>query len=529
MVLKISTLLLTASCLSPGAAQIAQNTPQAPLSPLRPPAQEETSKPHRTVAGTVINALTGEPIRRAIVRFSGPSQNVAFTGVDGRFQIEGLPEGQLFLSAQKPGFFDSSNAGVSLPPGVNETVLKLNPEAAIQGRIVDGEGEPIEGLQVELLAQEIVNGKKQMQFRGNAQTRENGIYRFDGLRPGAYFISTSARSEFGFQFQTGANDFPQQAYPARFYPNSPDIASAQPVELQAGEQAQADFTLSLVRAFTVTGFVIPPEDGFVSIQEANDQTPSPIAMTRVHRGKFRLSTIPSGSWVLTFHSQEPRGYAEQTITVGSSNLEAVQLQIQPLASIPVNIAGEGEIGARAIVQLIPKNNERLGNNGRYMSTFRGNPDQALVIENVPPGTYSVSVQPTAQGCVGSVSSGSTDLTQNDLIVNADSQPPINVTLRNDCATLSGTVHAESGDATGMVILLASSALLEPKITPIQNKGYFEFPSMGPGEYRVYAFSNIDGLEYANPEMLRDFTGQQISLAANQKATITVNLNVRATK
>src|SRR5690349_18323400 len=59
-----------------------------------------------TIGGTVTNAATGEPIRRALVHVNGPVQLATFTGPDGRFQISGVAQGQAFLTAEKPGFFD---------------------------------------------------------------------------------------------------------------------------------------------------------------------------------------------------------------------------------------------------------------------------------------------------------------------------------------------------------------------------------------------------------------------------------------
>src|SRR5437667_5666256 len=66
-----------------------------------------------TVTGTVNNAATGEPVRRALVHVNGQVQLSAFTGPDGRFQVTGVPEGQAFVTAEKPGFFNEE----SLQPG----------------------------------------------------------------------------------------------------------------------------------------------------------------------------------------------------------------------------------------------------------------------------------------------------------------------------------------------------------------------------------------------------------------------------
>src|SRR5260370_39015052 len=44
--------------------------------------------------GTVVNSVTGEPIRGALVQIYFNGQSSMLTGPDGKFQFEGLPNGQ---------------------------------------------------------------------------------------------------------------------------------------------------------------------------------------------------------------------------------------------------------------------------------------------------------------------------------------------------------------------------------------------------------------------------------------------------
>ena len=500
-----------------------------------PPPSQSNAQPQRTIKGAVINSVTGEPIRRALVRINGPGQSFAFTGPDGHFQLDGVPAGTyVTLSAQKPGFFDFTQMGgnsvpTTLQPGVNEALLKLSPQASIQGHIIASDGEALEGVQVQLIFEQIVNGRKEWQPREMAQTKANGNYRIENLVPGTYLIHTIMRPEFGFRFGQETDPFPQQAYPQRFYPNSPDRASAQPIELKPGDQAQADFTLSPVAAFSVSGVISPAQDGTLSIEDAEGQ--QNLFNLRPRSGRFRIPTLPSGSWVVTFRSDNAQGYyGEQTITVDSSNVEGVVLQLQQLASIPVSVSGNIEAGSAPVqVQLASK--EGRWNNGRFMSMSpppEGS-DQHLMIRDVPSGRYTVLVQSTGGACVDSVSSGSTDLAHGDLIVNGGPQAPIHIALREDCPTLAVRVHADAGSPKGFVVLIPGVDFLEPTIVPIPDDGHFEFTRLNPGPYRVYAFSDMDGLEYGNPEALHDFAGQQVDLLANQKANVNLELNVRGSR
>ena len=62
------------------------------------PGQQQPQGPVHTVTGTVTNALTNEPIRRALVQMQGMHPASALTGSDGRFQFENVPEDEYFYA-----------------------------------------------------------------------------------------------------------------------------------------------------------------------------------------------------------------------------------------------------------------------------------------------------------------------------------------------------------------------------------------------------------------------------------------------
>src|SRR5882757_7274802 len=108
----------------------------------------------RTVTGVVSNGVTSEPIQRALVQWLGPGgQLSAFTGADGRFSIENVPPNGV-LAAQKPGYVQS----IPVAAGNGEAQLRLMPNGKITGHVQDSDGEPIHGLQVQLLTQLVMQG-----------------------------------------------------------------------------------------------------------------------------------------------------------------------------------------------------------------------------------------------------------------------------------------------------------------------------------------------------------------------------------
>ncbi len=214
-----------------------------------------------------MNSVTGESIGHALVRLAGSSQRTVFADGEGHFQIDGLPAGMVNVSAQKPGYFSpqelrgSANKLVTVGPTTDSVVLKLTPQSAISGRVTDTAGQPIEHVPVRLTARPLREGRKHWESRGQQQTDEDGRYRFANLMPGTYYIAAGPGSDETRLLPGGES--PKIGYPSMYYPGVPDLASASPIQLAAGQHAEADFSMSAGPVYHITGRVTgyPPQQG----------------------------------------------------------------------------------------------------------------------------------------------------------------------------------------------------------------------------------------------------------------------------
>src|SRR4030088_2326189 len=78
-------------------------------------------------------------------------------------------------------------------------------------------------------------------------------------------------------------------------------------------------------------------------------------------------------------------------------------------------------------------------------------DDALVIEGAPAGSYWVRVN-SSRGSPASIRSGTLDLQHQPLVVGAGgTASPIEITMRDDTAEISGTVEGVAPPAQGQVI------------------------------------------------------------------------------
>src|SRR6266478_5115257 len=80
-----------------------------------------------TLRGTVIDSVTGNPVRGAFVQASTGSAWSAFTDAEGKFQFDALPIGPVTLHAAKPGFLSEEQFGPWAPRSLS---LQLGPYAA---------------------------------------------------------------------------------------------------------------------------------------------------------------------------------------------------------------------------------------------------------------------------------------------------------------------------------------------------------------------------------------------------------------
>lgn len=490
-----------------------------------------------TVTGSVVNSVTGEPIRRALVTVNGA---LVFTGADGRFEADNVAEGMVTVSAQKPGYFDCSGwncpgekaqgmAQLTIHSNTGDVSLKLVPEAKIQGRIVDESGDPVSNMQVMASSEQIANGRKEIRENRGATTDENGNYEIAELMPGSYRIQTSARPTF-FAYFTAPNTPRPQMYPQRFYPNTPEASAAQMIELKGGQNAEADFTLPEVPAFRISGSVSPPGGIYVTAEDGEGEEMQ-LRFLRQSGGKFVIQSIPAGTWKLHFSRQmmqpgQQQYYAEANVTVASTDITNLQVVLEPLSSLTVQFGnGSNEGSQQAQVQLFSQEPNGIG----YGGGRQAGPDSPYEITNVRPGRYRVVVFGANQ-CVDTITSGNVDLTHEDFVVNPGSQgQTISVTFRSDCASLEARPNSQNPSAMTSLLLLGSSRAVDAQQAGVMNNSAFTFRNLPPGDYRVYAFSNIEGLEYTNPEVMRQYSGQEITLAPNQQASVTLDVIARGNK
>ena len=541
------------------------------LGPLAPFSFGQLSQPQTyTVRGTVVNSVTGVPIRGALVQIYSGRPRSRLTGPQGEFVFEGVPPGTFGARIQKPGFFSPQElpvpgarqvmitAGPDQPP----VVLKLIPEGVIFGHVAGGNGELIESLPVQLLFERMDNGKKTRSFMHRVNTDEQGEFRVAELQPGRYFVFLGPSSLPSSYPAAKVSQPGVRGYPAVFYPGVPDSASAAPIEITPGKHFEINLTLSSQPFYRISGTVsgnLPDRGISLQIVDAAGQPISSGFQFDPSRGTFRTQWLPAGQCTLTAQMHDPATqqsyFASQSVNL-TSDLTGVHLVLLPNASIPVTFHMEttqnaspseqtvlftsGSDRSRREQARIPANLVLTSQSQplmrrQYYSELAPGDESSFVVRNIPPGVYFVEVQHHGPYYAQSVRSGTLNLLEQPLTVAPGAAlQPIEVVLRDDFATLEGNVFFEGDDIPAQLIAIPEDApqqvrpfnlgQLVPTPGQARPSTRFEMPQLRPGNYKLLAVDD-PSFEYADPEVLQKYVSkaQEAFLAPGQRTKVSLDL------
>jgi len=147
-----------------------------------------------------------QPVRRAIVTLTGaglvPSRG-AITDDEGRFRIEGLPEGRFALTATRASFITSAYGAkrparpgtpivVSRGATLTDIEVRLWRGAALEGIVRTETGAPAEGVRVRAVPVKAGSKANVLTLTNNgALTDARGRFRVFGLEPGVYVVAAT--------------------------------------------------------------------------------------------------------------------------------------------------------------------------------------------------------------------------------------------------------------------------------------------------------------------------------------------------
>ncbi len=351
----------------------AQSPPPSPSqTPPRLPARDAPSAEPTgkgVIAGRVVGADTGAPLRRAQVRLSSAELRggrVAMTDGDGRYEFRDLPAGRYQVSASKAGYVSiqygqrrafEQGRPIELREAqvIDRADLVLPRGSAITGRVLDEFGEPVAEAAVQALRYEYVGGRRQLVPTGRVgQSNDLGQYRIYGLPPGEYYVSASVREPvvLGLDPAIGPpGTRPESSsYAPTYYPGTANVADAQRLTIDIGQEAAGvDFALLSVRTARVSGVALDsdgrPAAGALVVLAPRDPDNVGLrslltAAARVGAdGSFVLPSVIPGEYLLQVRTG---GAVAVTVTAGAGTVVIATAVAPPPPGPPVADASRRE-------------------------------------------------------------------------------------------------------------------------------------------------------------------------------------------
>jgi protocatechuate 3,4-dioxygenase beta subunit len=499
-----------------------------------PGAESQTSDDSQnkaSIKGTVIDSKTGQPLRGADVTlrvlFSGSrgEANSASSNDEGHFAFDNLSAGRYRVTASRNGYVNrdprSSNqrAGiVSLSAGqyLDSVVLKLMPSAVLAGRVTTEGDEPAPNVSVQAMKFTYQGEKRQLSDVGTATTNDRGEYRIWGLAPGKYYVrATHPR---GQSPRLGG-----QVYVPIFYPGVSDLSRTQPIELHAGDEITGiDLGFVSLHSIRVSGHVVsvgssPVKDAQVTLVGGSGSMTFAAGQGSTDaKGAFEIRGVAPGSYTL-IAEQFSNSDAEKVtrgrlpLEVGEANLSDIDVIIGPgsMVSGHVHIEGKGTPDlTKLAVSLDAQDDLSSMGFAPDVSNIPVRSDGTFTFHDVPEGTYHIKVLPLPDGYYLKPS-GEGDAVEAGVKVARNHAAAVELTLSNGAGRITGTVAKDQQPFPGATVVLIPDGVRrgQPRFyrqALTDSGGRFAISSITPGDYKVFAWEEIERGLYMDSDFLQSY-------------------------
>lgn len=483
-----------------------------------------------TVQGQVINASTGAPVPRALVRLN---LRAVLTDHDGKFRFDQNTDSSANVMVTKPGFSASTemqDPGSVFLQGAQLGVpleLRLYPEAVLTGTVSAPDGTPLPRITVNAYRSFYDVTGHRWQITGQAQTNSHGDFRLP-VQAGEYRLATN--------YMPLDREIDQAVLPVTV-PAETSSNTLQPIKVHSGEEQHFELRPGVSSTHTVI-LTTPSADGrtFARIS-ARSSDGSTLQVNQQGVGGDPGTTkiqLPQGTYTLTATRNNPEGpeQAETTVTVPDHDISGVVLQFSPVPSIPVELIVQpsSDSDANQAPQLMQlgltlESDHPDPDRGTSTVGLMMRRDQSFVF-TASPGSYHLEGRNTGVWYVKSASYGDSDLLQQDLVVVPGAAgTPIRVTVSDQTGGLQGTVSLNGSPGACWVYLIPTGPSAQSVISLRSgSSGSYAAAHLPPGTYRVIAFEQRHSVNYRDATSLAPFSTHVQTVTVNAGDKPTLNLD-----
>jgi protocatechuate 3,4-dioxygenase beta subunit len=524
--------------------------------PAESQAPETKPEDRCSIEGRVLSASTEEPIKKAdlILRRADRSPGAAgqplsystSTDVGGSFSMKDIEPGNYRLSVNRTGFVSMEYGArgpmrqgttLSLASGqrLRDVVFHLTPHGVVTGRVFDEDGEPMARVQVLTMRYRYMQGRKQLLPFGSASTNDLGEYRIFGLAPGRYYLCATDRSMmYGPTVDRSANPQSEQDYVPIDYPGTTDVAGATTLDVSAGAQLRGvDVALSKERTIHIKGRVenlsgssrnpvqlmLFPRAGAILGPNRPNMTDA--------KGNFEIRGVAPGPYTLiaSIYDGERSVSARQPVEAAGGHIDNLVITIRPPLTLQGDVQAEGQTTAdlsNLRIELRPKDSSTtmMG----PMINGRVKDDGTFTLPNAGSDLYSVTVSGLPDGFyVRSIRSGDDDVLLEGLDLSKGAAGAVHIVLSPGAGQLAGSVQNDKQQpAAGATITAIPQEKQRRELTSYYKTvttdqyGRFTLKNLDPGEYKVFAWEDIESGAYFDPDFVKtvESQGESVTIREN---------------
>jgi hypothetical protein len=459
--------------------------------------------------------------------------------------------------------------------------LTMAPGAVISGRITDN-GQPVGIADVYALKISDFNGRVSLIAGISAKSNDLGEYQIFWLPPGRYYVGViiqdqasagalvlntdgdnSATVQVARQIQRavlnraiGAGAGEDERHVITFYPGTTDPDRATLLDLRAGgEAANINIDSTVQRVFHVRGRIngvpanTPGSPTLGLLTNSANSVLENLTSPADPNGSFDIPRVPSGSYTLTAVignvigriPVEVKDADVNNIVVtlsrgievnGKITIERQQPSIRDpiLNSMRVLLRPEpyiwdptgGPVSADATFKIPAGSTDSGVPQGDYRVLLA-----PILIPRTPAGQPVSSVSETLQSAyVKSIRMGDKDLLSGVLHIDGPLRDPIEIIVGTNPGSLEGRVLTDQKQPASSVwvALLPKGPLryrTDHRFIASDKDGKFQFPNIAPGDYDIYAWENIEKLDWQEPKFMSPYEsrGTAVHIEEGRKATI----------
>jgi 5-hydroxyisourate hydrolase-like protein (transthyretin family) len=505
--------------------------------------QTPVSKPTTVyrIAGTVVNAATGEPVRRATVAaLSASDHNTiesAETDSDGRFALEGLAAAKYELTASRRGFLTTFydeheghyNTAIVTGKGqqTEDLIFRLTPAASLHGVVTDEGGDPVENAKVLLfLKPRSHNPGGRITQAAETTTDDTGAYDFGDLAPGEYFLAVSAKPWYALhhavdvtkrQLDVVPSTSLDVAYPITFFDSTTDEASATPIVLAAGSHEEANISLHAVPALHL---VFNPQGVGDEYQGASTLYQS-IFGTHVSVGDLTLfpGAPPDFSAVAPGHYVAVQGVPERIMELDAKTSQQVDTSLgKPTIAVTGITQTSNGTALQGQVKLTLESLE-ITHQQESITTEYGTGEIEFL--DVPQGNWELWAEKSGKALpVTSITVGTRTHAGNQLTV-LDQPLKVIATVSLSETRVEGYARKDGKGLPGVMVVLVPK---EPaafralaRRDQSDSDGSFALRDVAPGQYTVVAIEDGWELDWERPEVMGRYLPGGISVTVTESS------------